>query len=42
MRSYYNMGVILECVGMVEDAINMYNNCGDYEPALKRLRELRG
>ena len=40
--SYYNMGVILECVGMVEDAIDMYNNCGDYEPALKRLRELRG
>jgi len=38
--SYYNIGVILECIGMVEDAIAMYNNCGDYEPAQARLREL--
>jgi len=39
--SYYNMGVILECVGMLEDAVVMYKNCGDYEPALKRLAELK-
>jgi len=38
--SYYNIGVILECVGMIEDAIEMYKKCGDYEPALKRLVEL--
>ena len=38
--SYYNIGVILECVGMVEDAIACYKNCGDYEPAIKRLKEL--
>ena len=40
--SYYNIGVILECVGMAEDAIEMYKNCGDYEPAKMRLDELRG
>jgi len=38
--SYYNIGVILECVGMLEDAIEMYKNCGDYEPAKARLKEL--
>jgi len=38
--SYYNIGVILECVGMIEDAIAMYTACGDYEPALLRLKEL--
>jgi len=38
--SYYNIGVILECVGMLEDAIEMYKNCGDYEPAEQRLAEL--
>ena len=38
--SYYNIGVILECVGMVEDAIAVYKKCGDYEQALQRLREL--
>ena len=39
--SYYNIGVILECVGMTEDAITMYENCGDFGPAMKRLSELR-
>jgi len=38
--SRYNIGVILECVGMLEDAAEMYRDCGDYEPALKRLAEL--
>jgi len=38
--SYYNIGVILECIGMVQEAIDMYNNCGDYEPALERLAVL--
>ena len=40
--SYYNIGVILECVGMIEDAVQMYKNCGDYEPAKLRLEELLG
>jgi len=39
--SYYNIGVILECVGMIEDAVRMYQNCGDYELAKQRLVELR-
>ena len=39
--SFYNIGVILECVGMIEDAIETYENCGDYAPALSRLVELR-
>jgi len=38
--SYYNIGVILECIEMVEDAIEMYKNCGDYEPAVARLADL--
>ena len=38
--SYYNIGVILECVGMIEDAIDVYKNCGNYEPALARLAEI--
>jgi len=38
--SYYNIGVVLECVDMVDDAIQMYQNCGDYEPAVKRLAVL--
>ena len=38
--SYYNIGVILECVGMIEDAVKMYQNCGDYEPAKIRLADL--
>ena len=39
--SYYNIGVILECIEMTDDAVEMYENCGDYEPALKRLAELQ-
>jgi len=38
--SYYNMGVILECVDMLDDAVRMYESCGDYEPALNRLAEI--
>ena len=40
--SYYNIGVILECVDMKEDAIKMYKKCKDYEPAKQRLAELGG
>ena len=38
--SYYNIGVILECIEMLEDALVMYKKCGDYEPAKQRLEEL--
>jgi len=39
--SYYNIGVILECVGMAEDAVSMYESCGDYAPALTRLAQMK-
>jgi len=38
--SYYNIGVILECAGMPDDAAAVYKSCGDYPPALARLAEL--
>jgi len=38
--SQYNIGVILECVGMLEEAVTMYKNCGNYEPAKSRLAEI--
>lgn len=38
--SRYNIGVILECVGMLEEAAEMYKDCGDYEPAQQRLAEM--
>jgi hypothetical protein len=38
--SHYNIGVIFECVGMIEDAVKMYKSCGDYEPAAQRLAEI--
>jgi len=38
--SYYNIGVILECVGMLDDAVEFYKKCGGYEPAVRRLAEL--
>lgn len=37
--SYYNIGVIYEVLGFIEEAIKYYNMCGDYEPAVKRLAE---
>jgi len=38
--SYYNIGVILECTGMTEDAVSIYMKCGKYEPAMLRLAEI--
>jgi len=38
--SYYNIGVILELVGMKDDAIQMYISCGDYLPAVQRLSNI--
>ena len=33
----YNIGVIYECLGYIEDAENYYRECGEYKPAKKRL-----
>lgn len=35
--AYYNIGVIYECLGQMEQAQEYYKKCGDYEPAIKRL-----
>lgn len=37
----YNIGVIYECSGDISDAINYYQKCGDYQPAMDRLRFLQ-
>lgn len=34
----YNTGVIFECLGFKEEALKYYQLCGDYEPAIKRLK----
>ncbi|MCM1124123.1 MAG: glycosyltransferase [Eubacterium sp.] len=40
-KAYYNIGVIYECAGYTKEAENAYRRCGDYEPALRRLKELK-
>ncbi|MHC1682475.1 MAG: glycosyltransferase [Clostridiaceae bacterium] len=37
----YNIGVIFECLGMVNEAVQYYKKCGKYELALKRLNNLK-
>ena len=39
--SYYNAGVIKECLGATKEAIALYEKCGNYEKAKTRLKELR-
>lgn len=34
--AYYNIGVIYECLGYKEQAIEFYNKCGQYELAVNR------
>ena len=36
--SYYNIGVIYDVLGFREKAIEYYEMCGDYKPAMKRLK----
>ena len=36
----YNIGVIFECLGFKEEALNYYNLCGDYIPATNRVKKL--
>lgn len=38
--AYYNIGVIYECLGQRENAIEYYKKCGDYAPALERRKAL--
>lgn len=35
--AYYNIGVIYECLGKMEEARKYYEKCGEYEAAVKRL-----
>ena len=37
--SYYNIGVIYDVLGFKENATKYYTMCGNYEPAIKRLKE---
>lgn len=39
--AYYNIGVIYECLGQMEQAQEYYKKCGDYEPAVKRVGVLQ-
>lgn len=36
--AYYNIGVIYDVLGFRKDALKYYRKCGDYEPAVKRLK----
>ena len=36
----YNMGVINEVLGNTEDAVTLYRKCGDYAPAIERIKQL--
>ena len=39
-RAYYNIGVIYECVGMLQEAREYYEKAGNYEPAKMRLSKI--
>lgn len=39
--SFYNAGVIKECMGDVKGAIELYNQCGAYKKALERLEQMK-
>lgn len=39
--AYYNIGVIYECLGKKEEAVQYYEKCGDYESAKKRLADIK-
>lgn len=36
----YNIGVIYECLGNLDKAKLYYEKCGEYEPAMERLKEI--
>lgn len=35
-QAYYNIGVIYECLGYKDKALEYYEQCGDYENAQNR------
>ncbi|MBE5939382.1 MAG: glycosyltransferase [Lachnospiraceae bacterium] len=39
--AYYNAGVIMQCLGRKDEAIAYYKKCGDYDKAVKQLKELK-
>ncbi len=39
-RAFYNMGVIYEVTGNIGEAAKLYKRCGEYAPALARLKSL--
>lgn len=38
--AYYNIGVIFECLGDMQHAVQYYKKCGNYTRAKERLRQL--
>ena len=38
--AYYNIGVILECLGKEEEALVYYRKCGDYKLADERMKKI--
>ena len=39
-RAWYNAGVIYECTNRISQALECYQNCGDYAKALERIHAL--
>lgn len=39
--AYYNAGVIYECMGKIDEAIQYYKKCGNYSPALQRINAIK-
>lgn len=39
-RAWHNLGVIYECSGYPDKAVQYYKKCGDFAPAMERLRAL--
>ncbi|MEH2920906.1 glycosyltransferase [Samsonia erythrinae] len=40
-KANYNIAVILECFGMKPEALDYYQRCGDYRPALEGINRIR-
>ena len=39
-KAWYNAGVIKECLGNIEEAVDDYRKCGPYEKAAARLQQI--
>lgn len=40
-KAYYNIAVIYECIGRLDEAKVYYNKCGGYELAKKRIEQMK-